>query len=66
MKYVLVVGGLFIGALVLSLLMAFPIMWVWNWLVPATFAGPVLTFWQTAAVLFLTRSLFGSTSSSSK
>jgi len=25
--------------------------YLWNWLVPALFAGPVISFWQTAGLL---------------
>jgi hypothetical protein len=33
-------------------------MWLWNWLVPELFSGPVITFWQSAGLLLLTRILF--------
>jgi hypothetical protein len=32
--------------------------YLWNWLVPALFAGPVITFWQTAGLLLLSKILF--------
>ena len=31
---------------------------LWNWLVPALFAGPLITFWQTFGLLALTKILF--------
>ncbi len=31
--------------------------WLWNWLVPDLFGGPVLTYWQTLGLLVLTRIL---------
>ncbi len=31
---------------------------LWNWLVPALFAGPILTFWQALGLLALTKILF--------
>ena len=34
-------------------------MYLWNWLVPALFGGPVLTFWQTVGLLVLSKILFG-------
>jgi hypothetical protein len=34
-------------------------MYLWNWLVPTLFAGPVITFWQTAGLLALSKILFG-------
>jgi hypothetical protein len=35
------------------------VMLLWNALIPALFAGPVLTFWQAAGLLVLCRLLFG-------
>lgn len=32
---------------------------LWNWLVPALFRGPGITFWQTLGLLLLSRILFG-------
>lgn len=29
--------------------------YLWNWLVPALFAGPLITFWQTAGLLLLSK-----------
>lgn len=37
----------------------FVTMRLWNWLVPALFNGPSITFWQTLGLLLLTRILFG-------
>ena len=34
-------------------------MYLWNWLIPALFAGPVITFWQTVGLLALCKILFG-------
>ncbi|HTQ36701.1 MAG TPA: hypothetical protein VMH77_06670 [Steroidobacteraceae bacterium] len=34
-------------------------MQLWNWLVPALFAGPVVTYWQALGLLVLARLLFG-------
>ena len=34
-------------------------MYLWNWLVPALFAGPVVTFWQALGILALSKILFG-------
>ncbi len=30
---------------------------LWNWLVPVLFNGPVLTFWQTVGLFFLSKIL---------
>lgn len=37
----------------------FATMSLWNWLVPALFSGPVITFWQTLGLLILSKILFG-------
>src|SRR5258708_5985578 len=34
-------------------------MYLWNWLVPALFHGPVIEFWQALGLLLLGRLLFG-------
>ena len=39
--------------IVIGLLSIFPIMWLWNWLVPSLFNGPEITFWQTAGLYLL-------------
>jgi hypothetical protein len=36
----------------------FVIMWLWNWLIPELFSGPVLTYWQTVGLLILSKILF--------
>src|SRR5688572_29647281 len=33
-------------------------MYLWNWLVPELFSGPVLNFWQTLGLLALSKILF--------
>jgi hypothetical protein len=42
-------------------LFGFIIKWLWNWLLPAIFAGAhLITFWQAIGLLLLCRILFGS------
>lgn len=33
-------------------------MWLWNWLMPAIFNLPVITIWQAAGLVILSRILF--------
>jgi hypothetical protein len=40
-------------------LFGFVVMSLWNWLVPAVFHGPTVTFWQGLGVLVLARILVG-------
>lgn len=44
---------------VFSLLLAFPTMWLWNWLMPAIFGLKTLTFWESLGMTFLCSMLFG-------
>lgn len=56
-------------ALVISLLAAFPIMWLWNWLMPVIFNLPTITVWQALGLDILFGLLFGgrvSTSSTNR
>jgi hypothetical protein len=32
---------------------------LWNWLIPALFSGPVITFWQALGLLLLSKIIFG-------
>lgn len=40
-------------------LFIFGTMYLWNWLVPTLFHGPVISFWQTVGLLILSKILFG-------
>ena len=42
----------------LSLLINFPVMWLWNWLMPYLFHLPALTYWQMYGLCFLINFLF--------
>ena len=37
---------------------ALVVMWLWNWLVPEVFNGPVLSYWQTFGLLILSKIIF--------
>lgn len=37
----------------------FVTMWLWNWLMPAIFTLPVISFWQTVGLLVLSHLLLG-------
>ena len=60
-----VMGLVAVGAFVLLMLFvgalyAFPVMWIWNWMMPELFALPLLTFWQAFWGTFLCGLLFKS------
>ena len=44
--------------IVAVLFFGFAVMLLWNWLVPALFGGPLLTFWQALGLLILSKILF--------
>ena len=52
-----IVGFVALGALFLGLF-GWVTMSLWNWLVPALFTGPVITFWQAVGLLALSKILF--------
>lgn len=59
--------GVIILAFLLDLLLAWPFMLLWNWLMPMIFGLTTLTFWQSFGLMLLCSFLFkGSTSNSSK
>ena len=43
----------------------FVVMWLWNWLVPELFNGPVIGYWQTLGLLLLSKILFSGIGSGS-
>ena len=60
--------GLLFVAAVVALLMALPIMWLWNWLMPHLFGLIQIDFLEALGISFLSQLLFKSnnTSGSSK
>ncbi|MGN6511849.1 MAG: hypothetical protein ACTHLD_20460 [Chitinophaga sp.] len=40
-------------------LLGFTTMYLWNWLIPSLFNGPVITFWQALGLFILCKLLFG-------
>lgn len=66
--FTLVVGALVIVAALLfvAVLIGFPVMWLWNWLVPTLFGLPTITFWQAVGLHFLIGLVCCSSSTSTK
>jgi hypothetical protein len=55
--------GMWIGKIIVFVVLAVGVFGLatqllWNWLVPALFNGPVLTYWQTLGLLVLSKILF--------
>ena len=51
-------------AFIASLVFAWPVMLLWNWLMPVIFGVTKVTFWQAWGLTFLTGLLFNRSSSS--
>lgn len=62
MLYAIIV---FFVALAFGLLLVFPIMWLWNYLMPMVFGLPKLTYWQTYGLYVLINMFVPSRSSTS-
>jgi len=63
------VGKIFVIVLIsvgLSLLMAFPTMWLWNWLMPNLFNLPIIGFVEALGINIFASILFKSNNASSK
>lgn len=58
---VVAVIGLAIG---IGALLAFPLMWTWNWLMPVIFGLTKITIWQAIGLNIITSILFKSNSNS--
>lgn len=56
---------IFFIALAFGLLLVFPIMWLWNYLMPMVFGLPKLTYWQTYGLYVLINMLVPKHSSTS-
>ena len=57
--HVLTVGFL------LSLILAYPVKWLWNWIIPMLFNLPRINFWEAFGINLLCSLLFKSSSSNS-
>ena len=48
-----------IGGAIFIALFGIITQYLWNWLVPDLFSGPVITYWQALGLLLLTKILWG-------
>ena len=49
--------------LVIASILALPLKWLWNWLMPILFELPKITFWQALGISMLSSILFKSSNS---
>ena len=52
--------GFIFLAILAGFLLAFPIMWLWNWLMPVIFGLPIIGFWKAWGLMMLCSLLFKS------
>ena len=57
--------AVFVIAFLFGMLMAWPLMWIWNWMMPDLFGMPTLTYWQAFWGSFMAKLIFPSGSYSS-
>lgn len=58
--------GIWVGKILIMILIGIAVvfgfvmatLYLWNWLVPELFAGPIITFWQALGLLALSKLLF--------
>jgi hypothetical protein len=41
------------SVILISLVIALPVMWLWNWLMPVIFGLPTISFYQTIGLMML-------------
>lgn len=58
-KLILIAPFAIVGLLLFVAAGGAAVMLLWNWLLPALFGWPVLSFWQALGILALCRILFG-------
>ena len=61
----MVVAAFLLVLVVMGLVIGFPLMWLWNWLMPVVFGLPTITFYQAVGLYLLCGVLFNQTSGSS-
>ncbi len=58
-RWIFIVPAAIVGMLLFVTLGGLVVRTLWNWLLPAIFGFPQITFWQALGVLVLSRILFG-------
>lgn len=66
MEHLAEILGAIVLIIVIAILFAFPVMWLWNWLMPVIFGLTKITVWQALGLMILCQFLFKNTNSSNK
>ena len=64
MEKLLIILGSIVLAIGMALLFTFPVMWLWNWLMPVIFGLVKITVWQALGLNLLSGFLIRSNNSS--
>lgn len=56
--YILGILILALGLCLTGFIFGYPVMWLWNWLMPTIFGLTRITFWQSFGIVLLTRLIF--------
>jgi hypothetical protein len=64
-KFLIVLGAIALICII-AFLMALPVMWLWNWLMPSIFGLIKINFWKALGINLLSGFLFKSTNYNSK
>lgn len=59
MRWIVLIPIILAGIALFVVLGGLVVQWLWNWLLPALFGVPRVTFWQALGLLALCRILFG-------
>ena len=65
METALKILGVFALIAIVAFLLSFPVMWLWNWLMPVIFGLIEIDFWQALGLNLLAGFLFRSSNSAS-
>lgn len=57
-NFIVVVVGNASATIVISAIIGLPIMWLWDWLMPAIFGLKTITFWQAIGIAALSWLIF--------
>lgn len=64
MKKLIAFSIIVLTVVAIAFLLAFPLMWLWNWLMPTIFGLIKIGFWQALGLAVLSSILFKSNTSS--
>ena len=58
MKILFGIAAFLVAFVLIGLIISFPVMWLWNWLMPVIFGLPVIDVFQAFGLYLITQILF--------